>query len=124
MTLRSLASVKEFRRPLRTKSPNSLEPRFGSFPPRCRLLRDPTKAGPRSGKLWRLASQKQPLTGWAVVQAHAGWAELSLCPSRRGSPLGALHEKAAAAKHCGQTGLKEGEKKWFQPRRDKTTESA
>src|SRR4051794_29106243 len=84
MTLRSPASVKAFRRPLRTKSSNFLEPRFGPFPPRCRFFRDQIKAGSRSGKLWRLALRKQPLTGWAVVEAHAPSAVLPLCPQQEG----------------------------------------
>src|SRR4051812_19021661 len=42
------------------------------------------KVGSRSGKLWRLASRKQPLTGWAVVQAHAASTVLPLCHQQEG----------------------------------------
>lgn len=42
------------------------------------FARSDKKARPRSGKLRRLASRKQPPTGWAVVQAHAASAVLAL----------------------------------------------
>jgi hypothetical protein len=60
-----------------------LEPRFGSFPPRCRfLLCDQTKAATAIAQIMATGIPKQPLTGWAVVQAHAGLAVLAL--RRRG----------------------------------------